>query len=365
MSARSSTDSNAGKAALASFNAGLHRLAMLVTIATLPLIVIGGLVTSHHAGLAVPDWPNSYGYNMFLFPPRFWVGGILYEHTHRLAATVIGMLSILLCAWAWFSDKRPRVRWLCTAVLAGVIFQGILGGLRVVFVNLDLAIVHGCVAQAFFCLAASTAVLTSRWWSEAPDLTDAPDSRPGRQLTWLCLAAVAVVYLQLIVGATMRHEGAGLAVPDVPWIYGKLWPPSDAAGLKAANDLRVWQLNLPPVTLGQIWLHYAHRVGALAVTLVLIALVLHVLYWHRHRRGLLWPAIALIPLLAAQITLGILTVYYRKPADVASAHVAVGALVLVTCFVLTLRSAKLYSWRAAPAENWRDQADLGKLPAHA
>src|SRR5881227_2250072 len=124
------------------YNRTLHVIALLTCIATFPLIFMGGLVTSHGAGMSVPDWPNSYGYNMFLFPPRLWIGGILYEHTHRLMATVVGMLSIALTIVAWWTESRRWVRWLATSVLAAVIFQGVLGGLRVVLVKHDLAIVH-------------------------------------------------------------------------------------------------------------------------------------------------------------------------------------------------------------------------------
>src|SRR5436305_10649444 len=106
----------------------LHRVALLTTIATFPLIFMGGLVTSHQAGMSVPDWPNSYGYNMFLFPPSLWIGGILYEHTHRLMGTVVGFLSVLLAGYAWFSKNvNRRDKWLALAVLGAVIFQGVLG----------------------------------------------------------------------------------------------------------------------------------------------------------------------------------------------------------------------------------------------
>src|SRR5438876_8940711 len=135
----------------------LHLIAVLTACATFPLIFMGGLVTSHGAGMSVPDWPNSYGYNMFLFPPRLWIGGILYEHTHRLMGTVVGMLSIALAICAWRLETRRWARWLAISVLGAVIFQGVLGGLRVVLVKLDLAILHACVAQAFFCLAALAA----------------------------------------------------------------------------------------------------------------------------------------------------------------------------------------------------------------
>lgn len=319
------------------YNFPLHLLALAVVCCTFPLIFMGGLVTSHQAGMSVPDWPNSYGYNMFLFPPRLWIGGILYEHTHRLAATVVGFLSILLTICAWRTENPRWIKWLATSVLGAVIFQGVLGGLRVVWVDLDLAIVHACFAQAFFCLAAFMAVVTSKWWikTESRPLTTA-----SRRLIALAFACVAAIYLQLIIGACMRHFKAGLAIPDFPTNYGHILPPPN---LQAINNYRVMKLNLDPVTMGQIWLHFAHRIGALIVTILLLSLIAHVIYHNRRDRKLLAPAIALFFLLASQITLGILTVLWRKPADIASAHVAVGALTLVTTFVLAVRARHLYS----------------------
>jgi cytochrome c oxidase assembly protein subunit 15 len=331
------------------YNRWLHLIALLTAAATFPLIFVGGLVTSHQAGLAVPDWPNSFGYNMFLFPPRLWKGGILFEHTHRLGATVVGMLSILLCAWAWVTDQRPYIRGLATAVLAGVIAQGVLGGLRVVFVNLDLAIVHGCFAQAFFCLTALMAVVTSRWWNTAPDLTQAPESGDGRRLVYAAWLVVGCVYAQLIVAAIMRHEGAGLAVPDIPFVYGHWLPPMNAAQLAEVNSLRVWKLDLPAVTLSQIWLHYTHRIGAIVVSVGILGLFAHIMLFHRNRRLLVGLASALPVLLGTQLVLGLATVYYRKPADVASLHVAVGALVLMTSFCLAVVARRLY-WKETRME---------------
>jgi cytochrome c oxidase assembly protein subunit 15 len=391
-------------------NRGLHRLALLTALATFPLIFMGGLVTTHDAGLSVPDWPNSYGYNMFLFPPSQWVGGILYEHTHRLMGTVVGYCSLMLALWAWGAGRSPRVRrfyvggivacvaaaigigvwlaighpgkqgdklashaaqsivsfvglalvlfaawasrvreprrwvrWLSLAVLGMVIFQGVLGGLRVVALKLDLAIVHACVAQAFFCLAALVAVVTSRWWASAETQRE-PNASAGRTLTRLAVIAWAVIYLQLIVGATMRHYRAGLAIPDLPLAYGHLIPPTDTASLHDAQQrlagAQWWEAN--EATLGQVWLHFGHRIGAVLVTIALAALIVVVLRKHR-RAGLRGPAILLIGLLVGQVTLGVLTVLLKKPADITSAHVAVGALVLVTTFVLAVRSMRLYS----------------------
>jgi heme a synthase len=147
-----------------------------------------------------------------------------------------------------------------------------------------------------------------------------------------------------VVGAVMRHEGAGLAIPDIPWVYGGVFPPTTQAQLNFVNELRAWTLGLPPVTLGQIWLHYAHRVGALLVSLVVVGLAAHVILFHRRQGRLLGLALVLLGLLVTQLVLGLATVYYRKPADVASAHVAVGALVLMTCFVLTVSAMRMF-WR--------------------
>jgi cytochrome c oxidase assembly protein subunit 15 len=340
------------------YNPGLHRVALLTSAATFPLIFMGGLVTSHGAGMSVPDWPNSYGYNMFLFPPRLWVGGILYEHTHRLMGTVVGVLSIVLCAWAWKVETRRWVRWLATGVLGAVIVQGVLGGLRVVMVELDLAIVHACFAQAFFCLTALTCVVTSRWWIEQRASFASGVAVP---LKWHCLdraernlifagsACVVAVYLQLVVGATMRHYGAGLAIPDLPLAYGKVLPPLNSAQLADVNALRTWTLHEQPVTLPQVWLHFGHRAGAVVVSAVIISASILVIRRHRDEWALLRPALAMLVLLVVQVTLGVLTVLMKKPADVASAHVAVGALTLVSCFVLTARAARLYARRTQTA----------------
>jgi len=319
-------------------------VAVLTVCATFPLIFMGGLVTSHQAGMSVPDWPNSYGYNMFLFPPRLWIGGILYEHTHRLMGTVVGLCSIALVVASFLSRwAGRRERWLAATVLGAVIFQGVLGGLRVVLVQLDLAIVHACVAQAFFCLAAYVAVETSVWWQNRKPV--ASDERlQGYRLVMLGVVTVLAIYGQLIVGATMRHFQAGLAIPDVPLAYGKLLPPVNSDQLDAANWVRTRHLNLEPVTLGQIWLHFGHRIGAVVVTILVLALATLVVRRYATEAKLRWPALLLFALIALQLTLGVLTVAMRKPADVASAHVAVGALVLVTTFVLTARSARLYGW---------------------
>jgi cytochrome c oxidase assembly protein subunit 15 len=340
------------------YNRPLRVIALLTAAATFPLIFMGGLVTSYGAGMSVPDWPNSYGYNMFLFPPRLWIGGILYEHTHRLMGTVVGMLSIALTIATWRTESRRWVRWLASGVLGAVIFQGVLGGLRVVLVKLDLAIVHACVAQAFFCLAALVAVVTSKWWLTAPDFSRSEDAPAGRRLIVACVFATVTIYAQLIVGATMRHYQAGLAVPDFPLAYGKLFPPTDPASLAQINNHRAWDLSLPPVSAAQIWLHMGHRAGAALVSLAIATVAALIIARHRRNPALIRPAALLVVLLLAQLTLGAATVLWRKPADVASLHVAVGALTLVTAFVLLVRSARLFGKRQSSSALIETESEL-------
>lgn len=393
----------------AKYQPALHRLALLTTAATFPLIFMGGLVTSHGAGMSVPDWPNTYGYNMFTFPPSKWIGGIFYEHTHRLMGAVVGLLSIALTVWAWRVEPRQWVRWLASGVLGAVILQGLLGGLRVVMVELDLAIVHACFAQAFFCLAALTAIVTSRWWIETPEqMPESVDGNAMRRLFKFSTIAVGLIYVQLIIGAVMRHYEAGLAIPDLPLSYGSVLPPASTEQLADANRQRAFEMQLPPVTQTQVWLHFTHRVGAIAVSAAVIAAVIVALRQRRRTRWepivgaflaavagflalaaadaigstrgwlagipvfltavialfilraflrrmhgsrpLLAPAVLAAALLLIQVTLGILTVLLRKPADVASAHVAVGALTLVTTFVLATRAARLSALATAPCK---------------
>lgn len=393
------------------YNPTLHRLSLLTALATFPLIFIGGLVTSNHAGMSVPDWPNSWGYNMFLFPPSHWVGGILYEHTHRLAGTVVGLLSIILVMNAWAPAQRPRVRrwlgataflcfaiaaglgagfilfhpqdeqqalksplllgtvgvatvglllgiawlcrrpesrrwvrWLAVAVLIAVCLQGALGGLRVVLSELDLAMAHGCAAQFFFCLIAGMCVVTSRFWI-APHEPISGEARHGRSIKIAAAIALVLVFVQLVIGAVMRHSDAGLAIPDFPLAYGHLLPPTNLDAQFREDAIRRFgtNLGLNRVTLFQIWIHFAHRIGAVLVTAATLTLATLILRRQRKQPALRNLAIILILLLLAQLTLGILTVLLRKPADIASAHVAVGALVLMTTCVTLLRSLRLYS----------------------
>ena len=303
----------------------LHRYATLVAAASLVLIAAGGLVTSTGSGLAVPDWPTSYGYFMLSFPFSHMVGGILYEHGHRLIASTVGALTVLLAAWIWRVDPRRWVKWLAVIAVAAVVLQGILGGVTVLyFLPAPVSISHAGLAQIFFGLVVSLALFTSPGWlrgyratgsggrDSAPPVTPVTDDQVLRRLA---MATSVIIYAQILIGATMRHTGAGLAIPDFPLAFGRVVP-SD------------W--NQP------IFVHFAHRLGALVTLAAILTTSGHVWAHHRSRKELTRPVLLLVALVVSQIALGGWTVLSGKAVAVNTAHVANGALVLVTSLVLTL-----------------------------
>ena len=184
-----------------------HRLALVTAGATFLLILAGGVVTTTGAGLAVPDWPTTFGYNMFLYPWAKMTGGILYEHSHRLIGSLVGLLTLTLAIVLWAVERRRWVRWLGLAALLAVIVQGVLGGLRVVLVAEQLALLHGALAHAFLGLAASLALFTSQAWRG--QATPLPVEVAGRLRSWALVVTVAT-YLQIVLGAVLTHTGSGL-----------------------------------------------------------------------------------------------------------------------------------------------------------
>ena len=364
-----------------SHHPNLSRYTAMVAVATLGLICLGGLVTSHEAGLAVPDWPNSYGYNMFFFPVSKWVGGILYEHSHRLWASFVGFLTTILALWLHGRNARPLLKWggvvlmlagLATsatsiqnkfqhgtsslvpgalALLASfywpqgepaekwlrrlgllafvaVAVQGLLGGLRVTQLSNALGIFHGALAQLFFVLIAAIALVTSNWWRQ-PGACGLATERLRRLRTFFVIAT-GLIFLQLVLGATMRHQHAGLAIKDFPLAYGKLWPAMDEASLQTYNQQRLDVTTPGNVTAFQIGLQMAHRIGAILVFVAVIGCA-----WMACRKPVRSPllmklSLTWLGLIAVQIALGVATILTNKSADIATAHVAVGALNLLT-----------------------------------
>lgn len=310
----------------------LHRFAVTTAVATFFLVIAGGLVTSTDSGLSVPDWPLSYGK---LMPPM--VGGIFYEHGHRMVATFVGLLTTILAIWLWRREDRRWVKILGLIALLAVITQGVLGGLTVLLLLPTwISVSHATLAQSFFSLTIVIALVTSPFWRSY----HTKELAIVRRTRTLAVATTGAILLQLILGALMRHTQSGLAIPDFPLVYGHLLPPTDASALPAINDYRIgW--DLPAVTMSQIWIHFAHRVGAVLVSLLLLMNVSHVLSTYKDSK-LREPALLLLAGLLVQILLGALTVWTGKGVEIATAHVAVGALLLGLSVIVSIRSFQLY-----------------------
>jgi cytochrome c oxidase assembly protein subunit 15 len=311
----------------------LHWVAILVAGSVLVLICSGGLVTSHEAGMAVPDWPNSFGYNMFLFPVSRWVGGVLFEHTHRLIASGVGLLTILLCVVTLVFEQRRWVKVLAWLAVLTVIIQGILGGLRVTEHNALLGLFHGCLAQSFLALVATIAVITSRLWLQLPATAEL---QTARILRFWTIAVTAMIFGQLVLGAAMRHSHAGLSIPDFPTVYGGVLPPVDAATIAKINEARAGaQPPESPTTATLIDLQYLHRIWAVAIVIGLVPVALAMVVFRWLPLAVRTGAALWIGLVLVQFGLGAWTVWSRKAADVATAHVLFGSLTLVTGVALT------------------------------
>jgi cytochrome c oxidase assembly protein subunit 15 len=292
----------------------LHRYIKLVVLCTIFLIAAGGMVTSTDSGLAVPDWPNTYGHFMFSFPTEKWVGGIFYEHGHRLIASTVGFMTIILAAWLWKADPRHWVKRLGVAALGAVILQGLLGGITVLLLlPAPVSIGHAGLAQIFLCMTVSLALFTSPGWRREQNAVHDP------VLSRVAIATTALIYCQILLGATMRHIEAGMAIPDFPWAFGRLIPP-------------VWNIGVAVA--------FAHRVGAMVVTLAILAAAGHVWFHHRSRRELVRPATILVLLVAVQVTLGAFVIWSGLQPVINTAHVVNGALLLATSLVLSLRSVR-------------------------
>jgi len=337
-------------------NIWLHRFACVTAAVTLALIGIGGLVTSHEAGMSVPDWPTTYGYNMFFFPISKWVGGIFWEHSHRLAASATGFLTVILAVWLWVKESRAWVRWLGVIAVFAVILQGVLGGLRVVLFKDQMGIFHAALAQTFLALMCALALFTGRWWRDLETNFPATIDRGG--VRNLVLLSTLFIFAQLVIGATMRHQHAGLAIPDFPLAYHKLWPPMDANSVAMYNSVRDDSLAPNPITAFQIGLQMIHRLMAL---LILCAVGFCAIAARRHlgaRHPVSRLALVWLGLILAQVFLGAFTIWSNKAADVATTHVVVGALSLGTGTLLTIISFRvLIPARAASRAAVRPSSD--------
>ena len=288
------------------YNPRLHRFAVFTACITFLLLIAGALVTSNDAGLSVPDWPTTFG--SFYKMPHM-VGGVKFEHGHRMVAEFVGLLTIVLAVWTWRAERRRWMRYLGFGALATVITQGVLGGITVLFyLPPAISSAHAAVAQTFFCIAVCIALFTGQRWVEEQPRVQFDVSRPS--LITLTLLSIFVLYVQLILGAMFRHHG-------MSW-----WP---------------------------------HVVNAVVVAFVLTWTAVRAISQYSQIEAVKKPAIILLGLLIAQLCLGFLAFLTRVawgrdalqpelPMVISTvAHVAVGALLLATTVVLAIQV-----WRHVP-----------------
>lgn len=268
---------------------GIHRLAVGTSVATFLLLIAGGLVTSTKSGLSVPDWPLSFG---TVFPEM--KGGVLFEHGHRMIAGCVSVLIFALGFWIWRREQRSSVRWLALAAALGVIAQAVLGGVTVLLrLPPEISVAHASLAQGVFCLTLALAVLTSPAWLTTSVSPEDGDPRP---LKMAGLITFSLLYLQLVLGAILRHTGSVL-----------------------------------------IW----HISGAVAASLSVLHTASVIMRRHGQQRPLARAGQRLVVLLVIQVSLGIYSLLAGRPVVLTTAHLAVGALLLGTALTATLWAAKL------------------------
>ena len=325
----------------------LHWFLVFTACCTFLLIIAGGLVTSTQSGLSVPDWPTTYGHFMFAFPMDQMVGGIFYEHSHRMIASVVGFLTVIAAFWLWKREERKWVRLLGLAALGAVIAQGVLGGLTVLFLlPTAISVSHATLAQSFFCIMAVLALVTSRWWRNPSPKLEEPAH--GISLVRLSIITTAAIFIQLILGALMRHTNSGLAVPDFPLAYGQIIPSLSPAALAQYNDVLI-QSGIRifadgPVTAAQVLIHMVHRSGAVLVSGFVIWTSVRLFKLSAVSKRVSRFGFVFLGLLLVQVSLGGLTVLSQKAVDVTTAHVATGALLLVTSVILSFHTVKVFGW---------------------
>jgi cytochrome c oxidase assembly protein subunit 15 len=301
----------------------LRAYTKIVAGCTFLLLLAGGMVTSTGSGLAVPDWPLSFGKVMPAME-----GGVLYEHGHRLVATFVGALIVVESLWLWRAEPRGWVRALGGLALGGVIVQGLLGGLTVLLRLPDpVSISHAALAEIVFGLTVTIAVACSRGWVEEGPVESLDVDVPS--LFSLTVAGTVVIYLQILLGAVVRHAGAGLSIPTFPLAFGRLVPPLESF----------------PVAI-----HFAHRAGALVVALMAAWVVARTVRHYGGRACLIRPAVMLGVLIVAQIALGGWVILSYKAAWVTTAHLGTGALLFAASLTLALRARRHLALAPAPAQ---------------
>ncbi len=301
---------------------GFLRLTLLLSLATFLLIGLGGLVNSTGSGLSVPDWPTTYGRHLFLYPLSEWKGGILYEHSHRLVAAVVGFLAFAAVLWSWIGITHPRYRWLRWATAAAfllVVAQGILGGLTVLLrLPTAISVSHAMLAQSFFAVTLLLALGARPGWYEVPAVGS---SKVLERASRVATVVWALTFLQILAGALTRHTYSALAIPDFPLVFGGVFP-------SVLND--------------QVLVHYVHRVLGFALAAAVVWQV-RVLWKLPPMRGWVVGALGLVLL---QILLGGWIVWSFRAVAPTTLHVIGGtALWAVQCVM----AFQLWRWRKLQA----------------
>lgn len=315
-------------------SSGLRLYSKLVASFTFFLIFAGGMVTSTGSGLAVPDWPLSYG---MLFPPM--VGGVFYEHGHRLLAATVGFLTLILVVIILWKETRVRVKRLAVFAIVSVILQGALGGITVLWLlPTVISMAHAVLGQTFFLLTLILAYSFSKEWQERKSLVLA---NPGhaefyRMTKWLLF----VVYLQLILAAWMRHTESGLAIPDFPRMGHQWLPMFDDAMFTAINGMR-YDLHLDPIHFTNIWIHLSHRIGAVLVLVCVFVVTKKARKFFPTGNVILKTVYLILACVLCQIVLGAMVIWTHKAPIITSLHVVLGAGILGGSTLLLLRSYPL------------------------
>ena len=320
-----------------SINIAARRLSKVIVFLTLSLIFVGALIKSHEVGLSVPDWPTSYGKKMFSFPFSEMVGGIFYEHGHRLFATIVGFLTLIQFIVLSFTDHPMWVKKTSFIALVLVITQGFLGGMTVIFfLPPQISILHGVLAQIFF-----ISIIFIAYSLSDSRLNKKKESFP-LFIKRGALVITLLVFVQLVLGALVRHTSSGLAIPDFPKMGG-MWIPTFSDNMVNNINVELFDKNLDMVSKWQVVIHFLHRLGAFIITLALTFFVYKFRKMVEKNSTESKILILFSVLLFIQIILGASTVITEKLPFVASFHVVTGAALLGCCalFVMVTQSNKI------------------------
>ncbi len=318
-------------------NTVVRRLSKIIVFLTLSLIFVGALIKSHEVGLSVPDWPTSYGKQMFSFPLSDMIGGIFYEHGHRLFATIVGFLTLLQFMIISFTNHPSWIKKMSLISLILVITQGLLGGMTVLFfLPPPISVMHGVLAQTFFVTIIFVAYSLSDSRANKREVPYPLLIRRG------AIVITLLVFIQLVLGALVRHTSSGLAIPDFPKMGG-LWVPTFSDNMINNINAELFDKNLDMVSKWQVLIHFLHRLGAFIIALALALFVYKFRNMVKKNSTESRALMVLVTVFAIQISLGIATILTERLPYVASFHVVTGTALLGCCslFIMITQSNKL------------------------